>query len=71
MESTNENPDSIRFYNDLFQTFVVVNSINDLRSSAYFCQSFEYTVYEKNINRIGFATSGSVDFGISINTRQA
>ena len=59
------------FYNDLLQTFTVVNSINYLSSSAYFCQSFEYTVYEKNINRIDFAIRGSVDFGISINTRQA
>ena len=46
-ESTNENPDFIKIYNDLQQTFVVVNSINYLSSSAYFCQSFEYTVMKK------------------------
>ena len=49
MESTNENPDFIRFDNDLLQTFTVVNSINYLSSSAYFCQSFEYRVMKKTL----------------------
>ena len=48
----------------------IVHSISYLSSTTYFCQSFEYSSYEKNIDRIGFVTSGSIDCSIFIYSGQ-